>query len=297
MIKYFPVEYIINFKETILWNRSPNMIFRSVLGAQLRRITCVIKDNKCESCMLNTSCVYACFFESPISKDKENLLGRNRAPHPFSLNVKLIDNNCAILTIVFIGISRNYIPYITLALERAGNQGISKSKTKYVISKITSNNEIFNFDVKFVYDKSKKWPSNIDNYDFNTVVFNTPCRIKSQGHYLDTVNAMDFIIAMERRVKILDSIYGDNTFTICKHDEELKSISTNQRWTDLNYYSGRQKTAMKIGGVLGSFLVISSINSYYKQIFYASEIFNIGKNISMGLGSVLLTKEVFKSDR
>ncbi|NCD06525.1 MAG: CRISPR system precrRNA processing endoribonuclease RAMP protein Cas6 [Spirochaetia bacterium] len=291
MFDYIKLEYQIKFERKVFWNKTPSIIFRSVLGAQLKKITCVLKNNKCQECVLKDNCVYACFFETPIDKNHNILLGRDKAPHPFTLNVVLINDISATVEIVFIGKSKNYIPYITLALERAGCEGVSKSRTLFKIINIKNNNSSFNFDIKTISDLSKKWPFDTSLVDFNKIKFLTPCRIKKQGHYLDNILANDFVIAMERRISILDKIYGDGTFVIKDIEPDIISYSLNQKWVDLNYYSSRQKTALKIGGVVGELLIPNEVDKYYLQIFQASEIFNIGKNISMGLGKIILLKE------
>lgn len=293
MIEYLLLEYNIEFETSLTWSRSPTMIFRSVLGYQLRKLTCVLKNQKCENCILNKTCVYANFFESPIEKNKEVLLGRNRAPHPFTLNVKLVDKKDAILQVLFIGQSRNYIPYITLALERAGKSGVSKSRTKYKIKSVCFDKKNYQFDISTIADVSSKWPKETLEFNYNTVQFVTPCRIKKLGHYLDNININDFIVAIERRIYILDQIYGDGSYKICTNKPNFKSHSINQRWVDLNYYSSRQKESLRIGGVIGKIYFNDPITDYYTQIFKAAEVFNVGKNISMGLGKIVLLKENF----
>lgn len=291
MIDFIKLEYQIKFEGKVFWNKTPSIIFRSVLGAQLKKITCVLKNNKCQECVLRDNCVYACFFETPIDKTHTILLGRDKAPHPFTLNVFLIDALTATVEITFIGKSKNYIPYITLALERAGNEGVSKSRTLYKIIDVKSNNSFFRFDIRTISNFSNSWPLENSEKDFNKIKFLTPCRIKKQGHYLDNILANDFIIAMGRRITILDKIYGDGTFVIKDIEPDIMSCSVNQKWVDLNYYSSRQKTALKIGGVVGELVIPKELDKYYLQIFHAAEIFNIGKNISMGLGKILLLKE------
>ena len=293
MIDYFLLNYEIKFIDKIYWDKTPSMIFRSVLGLHLKKLSCVFKNKKCDDCLLNNSCVYANFFETPICKDKDILIGRNKAPHPFTLNVDLLDNNMINVSILFIGKSRNYIPYITLALERAGEQGVAKARTKFKINKIIHKNHLFNFEIDKLSEKIETWPNVSGNFEFDMVKFITPCRIKTKGHYIDFITANDFIEAMERRVLILDTLYGDNKFKLFKEDNlVIESVPLNQKWVDLRYYSSRQNKALKIGGVLGAFRIKSELNEYYKQIFKAAEIFNVGKNISMGLGKVSLLEEV-----
>lgn len=288
MIKHTKIDYKIKFQNDVIWNKTPSMIFRSVLGMQLKRSTCVLKKNTCCNCPLNSTCVYATFFETPIEKDKEILMGRNFAPHPFTLEVSLLDHNEAIVSIVFIGLSRNYIPYITIALERAGEQGISKSRTGFDIISILNDDEPFEFNLKNLDKKSKEWPNNEDFLEFDLVKFLTPVRIKKQGRYIDKISASDFLLAIERRVKLLDALYGDSSFEFSKDELVCSCEIIDQRWIDLNYYSSRQKSLLKIGGVVGAIKLVDGVDLYHRQLFKAAEVFNIGKNISMGLGSVQL---------
>lgn len=285
-VKYIRLEYNISFETAPIWGNPPSFVFRSVLGMNLRRLTCVLRQQKtCSDCMVNDTCVYSCFFETNVDKNLNSLVGVDRSVHPFVIDFSNISDDKAILSITFIGRARNYIPYINLALENAGENGVGKNRARFSIEKILVGDREFSPDLEIIEKESHTWPSG-NNKAIHSILLETPCRIKDGGKYISSLNLDILLKNMQRRVSALEEVFG-----LGEEYPSLPYISTEseavgQKWIEKSYYSSRQRTVMKLGGVVGEIKIKGPIDNSILPYIEAMEIFHVGKNISFGFGKV-----------
>ncbi|MDD7200633.1 MAG: CRISPR system precrRNA processing endoribonuclease RAMP protein Cas6 [Sphaerochaetaceae bacterium] len=286
-MKYIKLEYLLRYDRQVLWRYPAETVFRSVLGMQFRRLCCVLREQEsCASCPLRETCVYAWFFESYISADTKVLPGRNRASHPFVIEYDEIDAYHARLSIVFIGKSRNFIPYVTTALERAGEKGISFDRVPFQIEAVVLEGKPYAFSLNSLEAKSRTWPDasiQVLDVPFLLVTFETPFRLQENGRYLTCVTGKQLLVACSRRMEILESLYGDD-YSISPVEQYPVSYAFGQRWVDQDYYSSRQKTAMQLGGVKGRLLLKGPFSKETIALLAGGLLFHVGKNVSFGLG-------------
>ena len=289
MVKYLPIVYSISFQESPLWGNRPAFVFRSVLGLALKRLSCALKQqDKCVDCMAKESCVYSVFFETNTSKDSASLPGRDRATHPFVVDIERITDEEAVLVITFIGRAVNYIPYLNIALQNAGKFGVGKNKAKFTVDSITVNGAEFVPNVKVIENQCLNWPSKVlqekEPLCINLV---SPCRIKEKGKYVSEINLDSLLVNMSRRVSTLIELFGEEEDKALDFSFSLiASEPINQKWIDTTYYSSRQKTKMQLGGVVGKILIKGEVPAEDKILIEAMKLFHVGKNISFGLGKV-----------
>lgn len=288
-VKYLPITYSISFKEAPVWRNRPAFVFRSVLGLALKRLTCALKlQDKCADCMVKSSCVYSVFFETNIDKDVQALLGRDRAVHPFVVDIVSLNEKESVLTITFIGRAINYIPYINIALENAGELGIGRNRAKFTVESISANGEKFVPNVRAIEKQCLNWPSK-ENLSRQPLAINliSPCRIKEQGKYISEIDLNSLLANMSRRISALVELFGDEQD---KRDElcfsPCGSQPVEQKWIEKTYYSSRQKTRMQFGGVVGKVIINEDVPAEDRALIEAMELFHVGKNISFGLGKV-----------
>lgn len=296
MLNYQKFIFEIEFEREIYFSVYPVFLFRSLLGKELKKISCLFKNRKCSDCDLKYQCAYSKLFETPIPKDNDFLNGRNFAPHPVILftDAKYKENNKYInLEITLIGDSINYLPYVFYAFQKAGELGIDRDRIKYQIK------DVFIKNGEQILDSGKintgfkigewKMNNNKDKLIVNKKMINfvTPLRLKIGGDFSSNFNYNDLMVSTLRRVNILEEMYGDNTH-FEYHQESIleKNENSNLHWLDLHHYSGRQKRGMKLGGVVGSMVLEGEFNDFEISLLKFIELFNIGKNISFGLGKI-----------
>ena len=70
----------------------------------------------------------------------------------------------------------------------------------------------------------------------------------------------------------------------------LRVSKSSLAWNDLSRYSNRQKTKLKIGGLVGYVLLSGELETWWPMLVAATEI-HVGKGSVMGLGKIRLEKE------
>ena len=294
-MKYAILKYLIKYKDIVVWNKGPSFVYRSVIGYNLHKISCVLRNQKsCVDCFLNKTCAYASFFETTIDKDNSIIEGRDKVSHPYVINYLKQDDKSGILTITYIGNGCNYIPHVHEALLNGEEKGIGKNRVPYYIECITSDNHEVDLTVSNMNKIFKNWPSKTFDLPQNLILkLTTPCRIKKGGLYVSTVDFELLIESIYKRMQILESMYGYAEILENPINHQFpKATIIRERWIDKNYYSSRQQDLLKLGGVIGDIQVNDIFDETIKNYIEAMTIFNVGKNISFGLGRVEI-EEVF----
>ncbi len=296
MISYQKYKFTIDFEKKIYFDIFPGFIFRSVLGMELRKISCIFKGKKCQECDLKYQCVYSNIFETPIDKNNQILPGRNKAPHSFILSTEDLYRKTTSkieMELTLLGQNTKYFPYIYYALKQAGENGILRHRVKYKITEITvDNNSILNEHNNLKIIENKIWKKTEDTkiqHKKIKIELKTPLRIKKEGKYLDKITYSDIISATQRRMKTLLELYGEEE-DLSQIDFLEKVETAKTYWLELERYSSRQRTKMKLGGVVGTIIVEGEFSKQEQSLIEFASLFNLGKNTGFGLGNINLKK-------
>ncbi|MGC8555079.1 MAG: CRISPR system precrRNA processing endoribonuclease RAMP protein Cas6 [Candidatus Acidulodesulfobacterium sp.] len=323
MLEYNKYSFSLVFEKKVTFRSLPSFIFRNNIGFQLRKITCVLKNQECRNCILRVSCIYSSVFETPIEKNNAVLSGRNKAPHPYAVFANVAGGTAVdglILDIILIGTGVRYFPYILLTMLNIGKSGILKERVKFDIDDITCRGvsvmdksdyscknvkpEIWSVNKddiicqSDVYNNNNNLNSSGEN-DIKTVRINflTPVRLQHKGRYLSGITYKDLIYAAVRRVGILNDFFGGGDISADGGDygfdgdfvdsaTEGKEFDADLKWVDYSRYSARQKQSMKMGGLVGTATVRGRFSEAELSLLKAAELFGIGKNVSFGLGRI-----------
>ncbi len=293
---YSTYDILLEFERDVHFLTFPSFIFHSVIGKELRRISCLFKDKECSLCPIKNTCPYSVFFVTPISKDNILLKGRDKAPHPYIIYVNKIiyDNTVKLqLRLTIFGKYREQFPYIYYSIMNAGKRGIFKERVKYSVISVKSGNiEILKEDGNLNVDiEPEIWElNNNESYTDNKklrISFLSPLRIKSHGSFVSDITFDDIVTSSKRRIELLTGLYGENGYdTINDLNYKILSFDKDITWIDYKYYSARQKERLKLGGLIGNITLEGSFDKKTLSILKAGEIFHIGKNPSFGLGRI-----------
>lgn len=293
-ISYLPVHFDICFFQRVFFDTPPLFIMRSMLGKNLRSMSCIARQNKCPKCMYNKTCSYAFLFETILSPENDAAPGRDRASHPFAFTDGNLRSVCTIseydFTITLFGKAIEYLPYIYASFVRTGQSGIFKSRTQFKITQVAVDKKNILIDSDHI-DTSippKIWT--LDSLQENRngeilVELKTPLRFKYGGKYGTDFSAQDFFKCLYRRARTLCTLYG-NADNIPDYipSEKITIAERKLDWNDLRHYSARQKEEMSLGGALGTFKLSGSFTAMEQNLLEFSRICNVGKNTNFGLG-------------
>lgn len=296
-IEYLTLKLRLQFEQPIQWNVLPTFHLRSILGARLKRMTCIQHSLRCEECFLKNNCAYAYLFETIIDKQTPGLEGRNRAIHPFMLRHGLVYDSGSRYDffITIIGKAVRLTPYILFAFQEAGKEGIFSSAIHYDIQEITNEINHLRIDPNHIAGLETK------NFHFQAapgngparyrIEFETPARIKHFGKYSTDFDAMTFWNTIYRRISILSRLYCDEDLPPIDPEQYINHVIEKKAlyWKDFSRYSQRQQQAMELGGAIGSFVIAGTMGETEKSLLEAGRLFQIGKNTVFGLGSMRYT--------
>lgn len=122
-----------------------------------------------------------------------------------------------------------------------------------------------------------------------TLRFVTPLRIQERGKY---VGAIDFGVLLRnllRRISMLAQIHcgidcsGIDSDGLNRAADAVETIHSDLQWHDWERYSHRQKTRMKLGGLVGKITFAGDLSLFRPFILLGRHV-HAGKNTSFGLG-------------
>ncbi|MCA1933740.1 MAG: CRISPR-associated protein Cas6, partial [Calditerrivibrio sp.] len=146
-IEYNNFDFELEFEEEVFTDKYPAFVLRSILGNELKKFSCILKNKNCEECPLKFQCAYSFVFETPIKKENEVLMGRDKATHPFTIH-SMVDINKNIKYLNFslslFGRGIEYFPYIYYSFMRAAENGMFRQRIPYKINRIMSDNFVVN---------------------------------------------------------------------------------------------------------------------------------------------------------
>lgn len=295
--KYFIFNFQIKPIVPLNFDTMPEFLFRSIIGNELRQLSCIFKAGSCEKCDLRFQCAYSVIFESPISKDNPFLKGRNYASHPFIISIDNNEKNPLdeiLLNITLIGKAIDYFPYLFYAISKGGETGIGRERIKYTVESVKNKNrEILKNGQLDMSISRKEWIAGTNSgkgaKKKYLIEFISPLRFKKNGKYVDKISYGDILKSLRRRVEILSGMYGESSPVpeineIKDVDEKL--VLSDIRWVENKRWSGRQKTTMLLGGIKGTIELSGSFTPFERSLLEAGELFHLGKNAGFGLGRI-----------
>ena len=179
-----------------------------------------------------------------------------------------------------------------MTLQKIGEQGLTKSRIRYRIEDIITNNKsICNKKDRLIqnFDALQKFVAPIKTANAIELDFISPLELKQNGSALKSFCLRTFISALLRRIGNLSFFYLDKDCEIdykglISHAENNVSIvEDNMKLIPKERYNNRQKQSMQIGGLVGSVRIEGELNPLIPYIALGEKI-HIGKKTSFGNG-------------
>lgn len=318
-IPYNRFSLIIEPEEEILLPPYKGSTFRGAFGVAFKRVVCALRKEDCTECLLGSRCIYFQVFEARA--EGENPLGRVKTiPKPFVIappdgeKTLFIQGENLEFTLTLIGRATEYIPYFIYTFQELGRMGIGRKRGRYILTEVIdldSNTTIYNHDRKVLEAVERKtidlskaiedFINPVDDYDDTELTFQaiTPIRIKYGRHYTVELDFHILTRQLLRRLFLLWYFHGDYEpgyyETIKEYHknairlaEGVKTKESTLYWYDWERYSNRQKSRMKLGGLVGSVTYSGNVAPFI-PFLKAGEIFHIGKNTTFGLGKYIIS--------
>lgn len=302
------------FLEKGTLNTFKGSAIRGAFGHALKKAVCTVRDNDCISCILQRQCLFAKFYLD----QKE---GNEKAPSkihpfiiepPFEIKKEYQKGEEFLFSIILLGNSYEMLPFIIYAFEIMGNKGIGRSlekneekiiqNTPFIIKDILV---VENGEKQSIYNTVKKQiisspsPYNLvyqpvingkTNQQELTLTLETPLRFKNENNLSSTLDFMQLLRLMVRRISSVFREYEDKNFYIdikplLAIAEKVCIVHSSLHWEEQTRYSSRQRKVMKFGGLLGTITYQGNFQEFVPLLDLAT-LLHLGKQTSFGLGKI-----------
>lgn len=280
-------------------------LLRGQFGAALRRTACMTGAKTCAGCPLLATCPYPAIFETPAPAAHE-LQKFSQVPNPYVIEPPPLGTRTLAageelsFGMVLIGRALNQLPLIVYALQRALRHGLGEERARGELQDIVWE---CGKCAESVWDaaggrvRAHEPMLDIPAFDGCTsahLEIGTPLRLQDNGRPLAAreLSPRKLATALIRRTALLFEFHanlsglGAQAPQLARHAETLADERA-LTWHDWSRYSSRQKQAMTLGGVLGTWTLRGDVAPLAPWLWLGQWL-HAGKNATMGMGGYRL---------
>lgn len=296
---------------------------RGAWGQALKRAICIRRDLNCDICLVRPSCVYTQIFETLPPKSVAAFRGQKYAPHPYVLEPPLDEKQKyepgerLTFGLTLIGRAIDYLPYVIFALDQTGRKGLGQRRGRFELESVVwrtadgENRVIYDGVEKrlasgsfsqsaeeFIrhrlasFERSTSKPSNLK------LVFLTPVRLRVQKDLQDCISFELLIRSLLRRFWQLSLVHGEGELrldhrALIERAKSVEVVRSELRWLDWERYSHRQRTKMRLGGLVGEVeygFTHAADRAEFLPLLILGELLHIGTGTTFGLGKMRIEK-------
>ncbi|MFN3920721.1 MAG: CRISPR system precrRNA processing endoribonuclease RAMP protein Cas6 [Methylohalobius sp.] len=289
--------------EALGFPRYAGSTWRGAFGHALKRTVCITSLRNCCECLLWRSCAYSYLFETPPPKEAVMLRKYPAAPHPFLIHPEATNahryeaGEVFSVDLTLIGRAVGQLPYVIYALSRAGTYGIGRGRGRFALEQVSQH--IPGEGFRLIYSAggnvsalpaqapiAPKVPDGIC-----TLVLTTPLRIQHQERLMREADFSfrGLMAALFRRLSLLSYFHGNGPIiadfrSLLAQAEAVRPVSAELAWYDWERYSNRQKTYVRMGGLVGQVSFEGRQLAPFWPWLWAGQAVHVGKGTVMGLG-------------
>lgn len=305
-MRYGSYEFTIVFDSSALLPPFKGSTFRGAFGAALKRVTCALRWQDCDRCLLQDTCVYRRVFEAKAGSGSDP----QTSTHPFVLEPpptsrSTFETGEAIsCRLLLFGWANDTLPYFVYAVQQMGERGLGRRgdgrRGTFHLAAVTSGGETV-YDVS---DGSLRPPSSLAELVLEprgpsdseikeiSLEIETPLRIKHENRLHADLPFHILVRAMLRRISVLSKHFGDGEPPLdyrglVTRAADVHTVASSIRWLDWKRYSNRQDQAMLMGGIVGSATYGGRLGEFMPLLRYCEKV-HVGKATTFGLGKITI---------
>lgn len=276
----------------------PGSAWRGALGHALVGAACIDSGRECPPCRLPCACPYGYLFETARPASAEKMRLYQQVPHPFALRLEHCAARSCVLRLHLFGRANGYVPLVVSALRQAGRTRHGIARNRLMLGSIQQEavpgegdwRRIDHFMGTLVplppaSPTPPPCPASVE------IRLLTPLRAKKDGAPAGRAR-LDFgafFSTLLRRISMLTYFHGEAAL-----EADFKALTTAARsvraqgvlqWRDQVRYSARQRTAMKLGGVVGVMRLEGEDLSPFWPFLWLGQWTHAGAAATMGNGA------------
>lgn len=308
-MRYLSTEFVFKMQSEGHFPLYKGSMLRGVLGNSLRHAVCMMQGRNCPDCMLERTCIFPRLFT--FASAPENSRTAPMLPPPFCIEPPQNDicdfaqGDSFCFRLKLFSYAVEYLPYFIHAFKLAGQRGmgrgIAEGQGKLSLDDVRQ-------DGVSIYDavNERLLPHQIQNLSVPrlagsraegrlTFELLTPLRFKQANHLAAELDFSLLLRLILRRLGNLHALEGkefrlspDEFSALREAASGIGTAANALRWHDWRRYSGRQNTAMRLGGLVGRVSYVGPVTAFAEYVDFAAKV-HLGKQTSFGLGAVTAT--------
>lgn len=278
---------------------------RGSLGWSLKRVSCALRRQGCDTCLLRDHCAYAWIFETERYRGGD---GRsvNARPHPFVLQTAAEmrgdrrAGDSFQFTLLLLDRANGLLPQVVYGVTNMGEAGIGIGSKhglgRFRLQKVTADDQsLYSDREKILHTPQLLHEVTLDSgpredVDAVQVRLQTPLRLKQHNRLQRDLPFHLLIRAGLRRIAALEDAYGQGEPNLdfkglVHRAQKIEVQDTQLRWRQLFRWSNRQKKKVSLGGLGGSVIYRGKLLEFLPILDYCQQV-NLGKQTTFGLGKI-----------
>ncbi len=275
-------------------------MLRGAFGHALRRVACLTREPECGGCPLLDTCAYSAIFAPPPRT--HSLQHFSQAPAPYLIEpppwgARTLPAGAAWhFDIVLCGRSLKELPLITLAFRQALQRGIGPGDGRSELVQIDHEAAPERYlaihtagDGHFAAHATASPSFGGHEIDQITLTLLTPLRLQDNGRALPParLNAPTLLMAAVRRASLMAELHGVGApgwdFPRLRQLADAIADDKHLEWKDWTRRSARQRQAMTLGGVVGTWTLRGDLAPFLPAL-HLGQWLHLGKETVFGLG-------------
>jgi len=304
----------------------PGSAWRGAFGHALKRAVCIVRHRRCETCALRLRCAFPYFFDTPPPPEADRMRLYRTAPHPFVIALpgsETVSGQEALsssayapgetveLIVTLVGRAGRAIAYVVHAFRLAGEGGIGPARARLSLDGVDhlsffgepKRTSVFD-DGNLIRVPSPSPPQIPAPARRVRLRLLTPLRLKRDGRLVtpQTFQAADLLGNLVRRISMLTYFHADSSLDadfrrLRALAQEATIENASLRWFDWARRSARQKTVMRMGGLVGEAILDLGGTEDLWPFLWLGQWVHAGKGATMALGAYRIEAVSEASDR
>lgn len=274
-------------------------LWRSALGATLRRQVCITGANTCAGCPLITRCAYGFLFDTPQPASSDELTAQYKnLPHPYIISPRTAGGQHAAgatLTtdLIIVAPGQRFLPELLSASTRLRLGKVSATRTAIELLPPLADRDDDSQPITpaALLECKPRSPEPPPAPETATIVFEHALRLRRKNQYLqpDTLDFGTFFTTLMRRISMLhvlsqphDPLATDFS-VLAATARAITMPSRNLDWYDWSRRSARQQRRIPMGGITGSIHIRGALETLWPWLWLGQWL-HVGKGAVMGNG-------------
>jgi len=264
-------------------------LLRGLIGVKLKRLGCAQRDQgACPPCAMGNGCAYGYLFEPRLPPGLPAGSDLSDPPAPFVVEppeeTRLLyrAGESLDLGLVLIGRGIQYLPYMLMALEELGSEGIGRRRARFHLAEVQSEGAPGGLGADELSALAAGWPA-----DELSLRYLTPARLRHRMQYASRPEFSILVAALERRIAALALAHAEEVWSLdpaaLAAAEQVQIVAARTDWAVRDRYAPRQQQGMSLSGVVGKVAYSGDLGPF-RALLAMGELVHVGKAAVFGNG-------------